>query len=107
MRTRTIYSAVEGAEHIWNPHGIDHGDVYPNRRVDRAERQCRKFYAELLRRMDERDEAQGDFARKTAAWMATIDRLKANVDQLRGQAEELEAGIKWMADMLIDRRAKN
>ena len=56
MKTRTIYSAVEGSEHIWNPHGIDHGDVYPDQRIDRAERQCRKFYAELLRRMDERDE---------------------------------------------------
>ena len=55
MRTLTIYNAVEGTEHIWNPRGIDRGDVYPSRRVDRAERQCRKFYAELLRRMDERD----------------------------------------------------
>ena len=55
MKTTTIYNACEGAEHIWNPHGIDHGDVYPKQRINRAERQCRKFYAELLRRMDERD----------------------------------------------------
>lgn len=56
VRTTTIYNACEAAEHIWNPHGIDHGDVYPNQRIDRAERQCRKFYAELLFRMGQRDE---------------------------------------------------
>lgn len=110
MRTLTIYNAVEGTEHIWNPHGIDHGDVYSNKRVDRAERQCRKFYAELLRRMDERDKAAA-----RAKWLSLggdekerlINQLWTERDEARDALlVEREACSKRATDQVADGAVK-
>jgi len=103
MRTRTIYSACEEAERIWNPYRNDNFDYYPSKRVERAERQTRTFYAELLRRMDERDAD----VRPAKAYRAlerlwpiyrdagnSIHELARTIDRLQTELAEAKAEIK-------------